>query len=659
MKNRILLALALTGIGIAVVLWAIAGRATRTDPSRATASDPGAASASSLSAPALDADRAPSATQDRAPFAASADPPPEPARAVTIGTPFRGRVVDVRTGEPVPAAIAKAEGLEGTIEAPTDAEGRFAGDAPLRSDFEEIAFFDAFGPAHIRTAPRDELESLGEDAGWLARIRIGPTYRLRMLGPGASDAERWKLQVVESPPRKPERAWGWIDVIPGDPSWARYDNPGPEPEESSRLRIEVQNEAGTLRGSAPIAATVGIHPGVLEIAIDASFARVLGRVLDSDGRPMARAQVYAISRAGPPPAGVLWPTIQTDAQGRYAIGGLAPGPHWIHARPRRGEEAQTIEIALAVGETTAPDIVVPAEKKAGAIEGFLRSAASSDFPVAVVRLRAADGRSFDHFDIVDTRQQLPAESGFPARVDLNGYALERKGFFEFQQVPEGEYLLTVISSDGRAWRPSPLRVRPPNQALEIFRADEPAEWQAGFHVVDARTGERLERFRVQFQMPDLWSNEDFEAGPEVPNATFAEGARFRWNVYADGYGLASGTESVFAGPGGVRVANVQLRPGFAARLLFRDAQGQFATIGDDHNGRVAVLERPPVAGVRVYADGEPIAVSDADGAAVLELAAPPDRIDLTASGWTVLGSERFRDGRILGDTREVVVWLTR
>lgn len=655
MKNRILLAIALAGIVVACLLWAVGVRAARTEITRQASADPGPVSASPDSSPALAAERFPATSPERVAPTEDADAP-ESARSISSGVPFCGQLVDVRTGEPIPSAIAKADGLDGTCAAPTDEQGRFASDARLPNSFPEIHFFNAHDPHHIRTSPREELEWLGGESGFLARIRIGPTYRLRILGSGAVDAERWKLQMVESARGQPERAWGWIDVVPGEPRWARYDNPGPEPEEGSTVRIEVQNEAGTLRGSAGIVATVGVHPGLLEVGIDSSFARVLGRVVDSEGRPLSRAQVYAISRLGSPPAGVLWPTSQTDGEGRYAIGGLAPGSHWIHARPRRGEQPQTIELYLASGDTQAPDLVVPAEKKAGAIEGLLKSGTGQDFPLAVVRLRAVDGRTYDHFDAVDTRIQADLDG--PAGA-IAGGRREPKGFFEFQQVPEGEYELTVISSDGRGWRPSRLRVRPPNQSLEIFRDDAAGTWRASFHVVDARTGHRMESFRVQFQMPDLWSNEDFEARPEVPNATFVEGARFRWNVHAEGYRLASGTEKDFPGPGEVRVADVRLEEGFGARLLFRDAQGLFATIGDDHHGRVAVLERPPVAGARVFADGEHVATSDADGVALLETPWPPGRIDIRASGWTVLGSERFRDGQILGDSREVVVWMAR
>lgn len=664
MKNRILLAIALAGILVAVLLWAIGGRVEGTDPSRPGRADRFADTGSSELSPPLEAARAPAASPETAPSAKSAEAS-DSSRSSSDSTPFRGQVVDVRTGEPVDSALARAEGAEGNLEAATDAEGRFASDARLLGSFSQIEFWNAHDTAHIRTAPREKLEWLGEEAGWLARIRIGPTYRLRLLGPGAIESKSWKLRVVESAPGAPDRATAWLNVVAGDPPWTRFDNPLPEAPVGSSARVEVQNEEETLRGTSPVATTVGIHPGLVTVTLDERFARVLGRVVDTAGKPFSRAAVTAISRLGGFSQDGDGHASRTDGEGRYAIGGLPPGDYWIHARPRRGEEAQTIEIALPPGDTTAPDLVAPAQTAAGAIEGFLKTRGELDFPPAVVQLRAVDGRRYEYFDVVDTSQQAANEGEIrPIGPQGQAMAVERKGFFEFQQVPEGEYEITVIATDGSRWSPNPLRVRPPRLDLEIVREDVGKPWTAWFRVHDAESDASIGDFHVQILVDETGASQIRHLvvrgdPPRGSGGTWPADALFRWNVHADGYRVASGTERDFVGEGTDRVADVFLRRGFGARLVLRDAQGRFDVLEDDWAGRVAAREHAPIAGARVLADGEIVATSDAQGMAAFETPRPPERIEILAPGWTVLGSAAFRDGRIVGDAREIVVWMAR
>lgn len=569
---------------------------------------------------------------------------------------FRGRVVDATTGEPVGFALAVC----GDLEATTDADGRFASDAKMPASFDEIAFHSLGRASHIRSARRDDLEWLGDEQGWLARIRIGPTFRFRVLGVAAQPPTAWRARVVETHADGTVRAWDWRFAVTSDPPWVRYDNPQPSPPAGAALRLDVENERGTLYGSTPITSIVGIHPGILVVAPGPMVASVVGRVLDDAARPRERATVLAIPRNGIVAAQSTWRSVRTNGEGRYVLRALDPGPYWIEARPRRGEDPRVIALDVAPGENVAPDIVVPAEEYAGAVEGLLQSGSES-FPATVVRLRAVDGRSFDHFDVVDpnrqTRMQVAVQDGRIVRDSRT--AIEPIGFFEFQQVPAGEYELSVVSGDGRNWSPSPLRVRPPKLDLVIVRDDDARTWRAAFDVRDAETQAPIEDAFAQFELGRCWSP---ETQPIVTGAglrTFVAGTHLRWNVHAEGYTLASGTENDFVGTDDLRIATVTLARGFGARLLFRDANGAFAATGDDPRGRCAVLEHEPVAGVPVFVDGEIVGTSDARGEVVLALARKPERIEIRASGWVVLGSEHFRGGRLVGDTREAVVWLTR
>jgi hypothetical protein len=338
----------------------------------------------------------------------------------------------------------------------------------------------------------------------------------------------------------------------------------------------------------------------------------------------------------------------------------------VHARPRRGEEAQTIEIQLPLGDTTAPDLVAPAETSAGAIEGFLRAGGDKDFPLAVVRLRAVDGRSYEHFDVVDTNRQSEIEGDPGPRVQLaGGVAVEQKGFFEFQRVPAGEYELSVISTDGSRWSPNPLRLRPPRLDLEIARAAGPAAWHASFLAFDREPAEPIPTFRAQLFVGGIEVEGHVTLGGSLTSEPvrfhwpLAPTARVTWIVSAPGYRAATGTETDFVGSERDRVAPVRLERGFAARFLLRDVRGRFGLLEDEWAGRMAALEHPPVPGASVRADGEIVGTSDENGIAWIETARPPERIEILAPGWTVLASKGLRDGRLVETGRDVVVWLSR
>ena len=131
-------------------------------------------------------------------------------------------------------------------------------------------------------------------------------------------------------------------------------------------------------------------------------------------------------------------------------------------------------------------------------------------------------------------------------------------------------------------------------------------------------------------------------------------APFECLVSAPGYRAHRLGPGDFA-PGEPRVATVALRPGFSARLRFRDLGG--ALVPGDARARVLALERPGPDGVRVRADGRTVATSSR-GEAWIELDAPPERIEVELTGWRLVESERFRGGRLVG-ARDVIVWMVR
>ena len=102
-----------------------------------------------------------------------------------------------------------------------DADGRFEMDM-LHDDVENIEFHDRFQGTHIRTLSREILEPDGD--GWIARIAIGPSYRLQLLGVESPRWEDWHARLTEILASGIESRGSWIPVRPVEAPFMRYDN---------------------------------------------------------------------------------------------------------------------------------------------------------------------------------------------------------------------------------------------------------------------------------------------------------------------------------------------------------------------------------------------------------------------------------------------------
>jgi hypothetical protein len=590
--------------------------------------------------------RAPQASEPRR-DPVPADAPEAPVPEETEAIPFHGVVVDRRTGEPVPLLTIKAgERIEAT-----DADGRF-GDRNL--PVVDVAAFDVLTARnYVERVPLDELEPLA-GGGWRVPIEIGPTYHVQIVGAGEIDPSEWQVGLVESASEREDRGWGWRLFEPGEGTWLRYEDAKWEPHPDFAPRLLVRRADNTRSGEAPVESTVGIHPGIVVIEVSDELGLLRGRVVDELGQPLRNTRVMAVPADGTlePTNPRGWVSDSTNAAGEYGLPRLRPGTWWLNARPRDGRDALVQVVLVPSGRSSAPDFVFPVQVAAGSIRGRLDLGAGTDFKDSVVRLRARDGRSFDR--LVDVRAR-----GEVVNFSRGALRMGEPFAFKFEDVPAGDYELSVVPFDGSSWVPNSLRISPPANDLVFTRMDTPTE-ELVFRVTDAESGAPIKEVFTQFHSPPIWYPGATRHRPGEPLVVKLDGA-FRWNLHAPGYALASGDQDDFEPRGaGRREAVVHLERGWGARLLLRDNLGLFGNFDTDRWAVfLEVAGRPPLARAKLFADGEQVGVSDADGLVELRLEQEPARIEVRKPGWRTLGSGHFVNGRLVGHPREVVVWMTR
>ena len=109
------------------------------------------------------------------------------------------------------------------------------------------------------------------------------------------------------------------------------------------------------------------------------------------------------------------------------------------------------------------------------------------------------------------------------------------------------------------------------------------------------------------QLDRHWDTNRFEAIPQDQ--------RYRWLVRAAGYRLATGDESAFRLEDDLWVLDVALQPGWGQAF------------------RVTTDTKRPLEGVALFADGERIGVTDAQGLVLMDLESKPQALRFELDGW--------------------------
>ena len=511
----------------------------------------------------------------------------------------------LRTGRPDSSASAAPE-LAANDRAPPVAElAAVADEMPLEPD-PGAAREEAAAP--IPTGPiRGQL--VEEEGG--API---PVVRIVLLAsPGDRVAETLRTEgdgsftTERAFPRSLVRAWvrdpGTGIVL------ARHE--APFDPELGEWRIPVPRQASGTRRAAAL-----FEPGESVLH---------GRVVTHGGRGVEGALVKALPLEGEGAA----ITETTEEDGGFRLHGLQAQGYRVLALGGFAASAAR-ELVLEEGENQAGELVLPVDDSPGPIRGRLVAEPGGDEPFGVLLLRN-----------VQSGKELAVLTEFELFGEQES---DGQRPFEILGVPPGEYELSVVTIDGRRYEPASLRVQPPSEGLE-FRARSRLDPYYRFTVRDERSGAPVEGCIALGRTHGQWWGFEID-DPDIAGYE-------RWIVFASGYRAARGgfEHAVPAGTDdeGRALARIEvaLARGYAAALVFKDAEGTrlMAPQFGDYFG-------DGLAGVQVFADGEPATVSDADGLALVELAREPDQLTFQLPGWRVAGVREEEGLRLVQMIRE-------
>ncbi|MFN0006552.1 MAG: carboxypeptidase-like regulatory domain-containing protein [Planctomycetota bacterium] len=528
--------------------------------------------------------------------AATAIPAPSPDSAFV-----RGFLRDSATGEPLPLYSLRIQGSAGPWEdVLTDEGGRFTTGSPMAGTTIRITPFD--DPSHKRSLPVIAIERLVEegDAPDLdLSVAAGPTYRLSITPANAVVPTTLEASLRLRNPDE-VRNLGPARLRAGDPPWVRF---APVPGEFDRCdRIEVRDDEGLWFGSTKVSALRGVVPGFVEVVLDAR-AVLVGKVVDREGRPIARANLVLEGEADSGQTYVRKGATRDDGQFRFEL--LSGGSGTLTLRSLR-HIGQVAALRLLGGAVTQQDFILAPHPAAGAIRGRLESETGRYESDVTVVLRPLSGK-----DLFENQK---------VRWEQQGGRLA--GAFGFEALPAGEYEIAVRDGGWFAWNPQTLTASPPFESARFVVLDDVVHGDFSFRARDSETGENLDAFA-------WWSVRGGSSGSKrVPYdrsflARLPLERSFRWRLDRPGYRPSFGDEKAFAveewRDGKLRkIAEVDLEPGWGEvyRVVHR-------------NGR------KPIAGVKILLDGREAGTTKPDGTCRVEAREKPRSVAIEYRDWKV------------------------
>jgi hypothetical protein len=543
----------------------------------------------------------------------------EPGELRFVGTPrasapVRGRIVDMRAGDPVPfyelEVVARDRKAELVV---SDLDGRFATRTPFPAGDVQLDF-DPRGEWHefeVKTSLEARGHRVVDGAAEpiLLVLDVGPTYLFDLEPPPDSEVEHaWTTFAnVGADARRALGAYpeAWrVDSVSTFWSnhsggllhaavrsnaatwWARFPRALPESMRSrpAEAGYELFVAVGDVGGFALVPSAIGFQPTPVKVELS----------------PLANIHVTAAG-ARDPPRLEAWAVLSAPGRPVLQVHGLGTEGHsYFSAVPPGAYSIEVTGPGAAGGPVSVHvdgvdlEVEVPTRRlEHMTVGGRLRTSARVLRREVMLELRSSTDSAQVYREVVDLSDA--GELGAPFRFE----------------VPDGAYVLSVLAS-GFAWEPAQVEVSSSRDDLELLCRDDVACATLTVEVVDAEDGASPRgAWWLVFVAEDSY--------PLRPDSqlTVPAGTSLHWFAGAPGH---AAREGVFRIEPGASAASLRA-------ALPRGAGMLVGALDPAGNG---------IPGAEILVDGRVVARTDERGFALLEC---PDRvqsIEARREGWICL-----------------------
>lgn len=403
--------------------------------------------------------------------------------------------------------------------------------------------------------------------------------------------------------------------------------------------------ATTPESDAPPSPAQAVAPG--DVAPPA--ARLLAHLVDftGAGRPNSPYLLVPLGEEGCLRPRSAWIERVSDGGGRIDERELAPGPWRVWFAPTYCAPV-ACDVRLIAGDNDLGLVRFPTVVEAGAVRVELARGELKDSLGGVLSLRSLDGLSVDRWNHI-------GEGPWMRRFGSD----ERDSSFSFEHLPAGEYEVRLYVEHGQAFDRLSARAHVPGEAVVFRRLDELDRFAVMARIRDARTAQPIAAINlIAFDARNSKASE-YYGGFGEQLTLLPRGDDRRWFALAEQYGCVEFGPATLRPVDGVVTLAGELRSGFGAVILARDADALLRTPGVGHESGLRRDHGPALADVAILADGVVVARTDVDGLAVVNLPAAPRELRAELPGRCLVDTENLRDGRVHHAHSLVQFWLAR
>ncbi|MBL8747775.1 MAG: sigma-70 family RNA polymerase sigma factor [Planctomycetes bacterium] len=502
------------------------------------------------------------------------------------GAPLRGSVRHEATGQPVPFCAVSLRDAEGREDLVADRDGCFRSSrafaAEARWCVERSAAVDEWVPLaqFVRDGSLDVTTSVGPTWFVATTLPAGerPAGVLATLLPrDQHDLARVRARALSTAP---------LREVPGEPGifWCRF-RAEPSRSEAGCL-LQLGTDDGLWYGSAAVPRLVGVAPSPIAIVL-AQAGVVHGVVRDTTGAPCSGLEV-TVARLGAERVDTA--VACTDAQGRYRISHVLPGPASLEVN---GEaiESWRRSVDVPAGRACEHDATVVTRRIGGAIEGTVTTDSGVPFTCCTVILKSRVDASIWRNAGLEWRQ-------------VDGRAVASWSFAEVPLV-ECDLVLETFLPCGSS--PGVVRVTPPAAHVDFRIRDRLPMQAVDLRVVDGE-GRAMRGWSLFLRGENGWQSR-VDGDADVRTVEVPTGQPFTWRLA--GAAVRTATGRVVPRDGPRTEVRVVAAPGFSAVVSALDITNYY-----------------PAAGIAVFADAVPLGATDADGDLVVDLPRAPGKLSL-------------------------------